>query len=564
LTTSDVQASPSSPSESVPSLNDVGIEADFDEGTLRFREVVRAFHAREDLERLGRLARRFFGARRVPPADTEWTRPVAPGTIDDLLGRRDDQLDLARAALLVAREDEPGIDGARALERLDRAAHQLKARLAAAGPEPFARLGAMNAFVFGESAYGTDAALDPRGRLRALYLPTVLEQRRGHCLGLSVLYLALGARTGMPLFGVSCPGHFFVRYDDGRGTRVNVETTARGATFPDGWYVERYKLSAQHVDRGVYLGNLAKREVLVEVLNNRANCYWDLGDATRAARDLDRVARASASFAPGHAGRGFVALQRGDLPRAVAELRKAIEVDPAYARAYLHLGDALLRAGQVDRADEALRKAVELDPASALAHTNLGRVHVRRSQVSDAIAMHLRALELDPRCHVAWNNLGVARRAAGDVREAARDFRRALALAPRFLAALENLALVSRGPGVLGVRAALARRAAIAGFEQKLARSPLDAGLHATYARFLCEVQGDALKAAYLAERACELAPDSPRAWEALALVAKRAGDTARAVKLLERAVALAPLHAGAEQPRLKGLLESTRLRRAR
>ena len=52
------------------------------------------------------------------------------------------------------------------------------------------------------------------------------------------------------------------------------------------------------------------------------------------------------------------------------------------------------------------------------------------------------------------------------------------------------------------------------------------------------------------------------RTWEALALVSRRQGDTARAVRLLERALALAPVRAGAEQPRLRALLESTRLMR--
>jgi tetratricopeptide (TPR) repeat protein len=525
-------------------------------GALHLGDLVRAFHATEDLVRLRGLLRRLV--RSGPRAREE---RIPADAVDRLLEAREEEIDVARGALLIAHEDETSLDVVRAIGQVERLARLLRERLRDAGPEPFARLAAFNTFLFDERGFTTEAAPDPAGRLSALHLAHVLRRGRGHCLGLSVLSLALGARAGLPIFGVSCPGHFFVRYDDGHGLRVNLEMTLKGASFPDGYYVERYRLSKQHVDSGLFLGNLAKREVLVEMLNNRANCYWDLGDATRAARDLDRVSRASSSFAPGFAGQGFLALQRGDLSLAMTHLRRAIEIDPSFGRAYLHLGDALLRAGQPERAAVELEKAVALDPGSALAHTNLGRVHARRGDLDAAIAAHLRAIELDPRCHVAWNNLGVSRRSAGNEAGAREAFHGALAIAPRFLAALENLALVEREAGHR-IRAAIAVRGVIRAYERRLGRTPDDAGMQAALARFLVEVGGDLDLAEARAERACSLAPESPRAWEALALVLRKRGDYARAVRLLERAVALAPIRAGAEQPRLKTLLESTRLQR--
>jgi tetratricopeptide (TPR) repeat protein len=526
-------------------------------GPLRFRAVARALHAREDLERLVLGAYRLVRPRRELAA----LREIGIVSVDRMLEASEPEIDLARGALLIAREDDPRLDLARTLEKIDRLAATLRERLALAGDDPFARLAAANDFLFEEKRFRTEATLDPALRLNDLHLASVLARRRGHCLGLSVLYLALGARAGLPLFGVALPGHFFVRWDDGRGVRCNIETTLKGASFPDSYYIDRYRLKRQHVESGLYLGNLARREVLVQVLNNRANCYWDLGNAARAARDLERVASASRSFAPGFAGQGFLALQRGDVPVAIANLKKAIEIDPAYARAHLHLGEALLRAGQFEKALESVKHAILLEPDSALAHTNLGRIEARRGDLSAAIAAHRQAIELDPGCHAAWNNLGVARRTAGDVAGAREAFKRALALAPRFLAALENLALVERSAGHR-IRAGLASKRVLAAYEGKLLRSPDDAHLHASLARFLVEVNGDLGEAQVHAERACALAPDAPRAWEALALVARKQGNPARAVKLLERALALAPVRAGAEQPRLRGLLESTRLLR--
>ncbi len=59
------------------------------------------------------------------------------------------------------------------------------------------------------------------------FLPTVLEERRGVCLGVSTLYLAIAQRIGLPLEIVTPPGHIFLRYKDGL-EEINIETTMRG------------------------------------------------------------------------------------------------------------------------------------------------------------------------------------------------------------------------------------------------------------------------------------------------------------------------------------------------
>ena len=62
---------------------------------------------------------------------------------------------------------------------------------------------------------------------RYTHLPGIMEERKGVCLGVSVLYGALAERLGIPVTFVTPPGHIFVRYQDAQGER-NVETTLRG------------------------------------------------------------------------------------------------------------------------------------------------------------------------------------------------------------------------------------------------------------------------------------------------------------------------------------------------
>lgn len=64
------------------------------------------------------------------------------------------------------------------------------------------------------------------------FLPSVMDSRQGVCLGVSIIYLALGQRLGLPLEAVTPPGHIYVRHKN-----RNIETTARGIHVPDDSYL---------------------------------------------------------------------------------------------------------------------------------------------------------------------------------------------------------------------------------------------------------------------------------------------------------------------------------------
>jgi regulator of sirC expression with transglutaminase-like and TPR domain len=59
------------------------------------------------------------------------------------------------------------------------------------------------------------------------FLPSVLDSRRGVCLGVSILYIALSQRLDLTLEMVTPPGHIYIRYKNGDQV-INIETTARG------------------------------------------------------------------------------------------------------------------------------------------------------------------------------------------------------------------------------------------------------------------------------------------------------------------------------------------------
>ena len=123
------------------------------------------------------------------------------GRFAELVRASDDVLrdHLDEATLLIAAHARPGLDVEGYRRRLDELAGQCD--------EPV--LAEVTHQVFGVEGFrGNDEDYyDPRNS----YLDEVLDRRLGIPITLSVVLLEVGRRVGLPLAGVSMPGHFLVR-----------------------------------------------------------------------------------------------------------------------------------------------------------------------------------------------------------------------------------------------------------------------------------------------------------------------------------------------------------------
>lgn len=155
---------------------------------------------------------------------------------------------------------------------LDLMALQIKAYLS---PQATAieKIQAINQFVFEEmgfrfpphSVYAKDIDL-------YTFLPSVLDSRRGVCLGVSILYLCLAQRLALPLEMITPPGHIYIRYRSA-DQEVNIETTRRGI----------------HIDSEDYLSLETRalqqrtiKEVIGLVHFNQASVFWQQEDYAQA------------------------------------------------------------------------------------------------------------------------------------------------------------------------------------------------------------------------------------------------------------------------------------------
>lgn len=187
-----------------------------------------------------------------------------------------EEIDLARALFLAEMEqDSPDARlKARSYEaNIDLMALQILARLPA-NPSSRDKIRAMNDYIFGELRFRFPPhSLWAKDIDVYTLLPSVLDSRRGVCLGVSILYLCLAQRLDLHLEAITPPGHIFVRFvDPENGEIVNIETTARGIDLPSEVYlgIETRKLQSRTL-----------REVVGLALMNQASVTWHHGDFNR-------------------------------------------------------------------------------------------------------------------------------------------------------------------------------------------------------------------------------------------------------------------------------------------
>jgi len=179
----------------------------------------------------------------------------------------------------------------------------------------------INAVVFGE--LGFEREIESTAS-RFFELSSVISGRRGSCLGLGALYLAIGERIGVPLDGILLPGHFFVR-TRGPGAH-NVELLRHGEAMPDDWYRQKY---GPWPEQGsVYAHPVSVSELAGIHWFNRGNEARVMGDLGVAETSYLRATSDFPDFAEAHASLGAVRQLRGALAEAEASYREAARLRP--------------------------------------------------------------------------------------------------------------------------------------------------------------------------------------------------------------------------------------------
>jgi regulator of sirC expression with transglutaminase-like and TPR domain len=191
-----------------------------------------------------------------------------------LVGRRveDERIDLARAALTIARTEYPTLEVDTYLERIVALSDRVRARISEWG-EPAHTIPALNAVLFEEERFRGNR--EDYYDVRNSFLNDVLDRKVGIPITLSLLYMEVGRRVGFPLFGVGMPGHFLVKHYDVEGRQVLIDPYNNGRVLtPSDCQRRLHEIYSGQISlQPEFLMAVSRRQMLTRMLNNLKNAY---------------------------------------------------------------------------------------------------------------------------------------------------------------------------------------------------------------------------------------------------------------------------------------------------
>jgi regulator of sirC expression with transglutaminase-like and TPR domain len=241
--------------------------------------------------------------------------------------RPEDALDLGRAALAIAESEYPRLDTTAYLARIDELAIAVTKHLTGAESAPHRSIAALNYVLFQKCAFrgNRDDYFDAKNS----FLNEVIDRRIGIPITLSVLYMEVARRVGLPLLGVGFPGHFLVKYQDDREEIVIDPFNGGDIRTPDslqqllaGLYGKPVALSPQLLDP------VTKRQILRRMLNNLKFIYLRQRDLVKVLAALDRMTIAEPNLAEDLRERGQVYLALEYFPQAKADFESYLRLAP--------------------------------------------------------------------------------------------------------------------------------------------------------------------------------------------------------------------------------------------
>ncbi|MFY8206733.1 MAG: SirB1 family protein [Arenimonas sp.] len=246
-----------------------------------------------------------------------------------LAGMADSELPLLETALLIARDEYPGLETAAYLSMVDSYGRRLNASLSDGLDIP-SKLTAINHFLYKELGFSGNARNyeDPRNS----YLNEVFDRRLGIPISLAVIHIAVMHRVGLPLEGISFPGHFLVRLpvDDGilvldpfnQGRPVSIEELRERVTpHLDGQPPSDSQLFQ-------ILAPASARTILMRMLRNLQTIYQHQGDHERVARSADRILKLSPDLPDALRDRGLAYAEIGYRKGADADFARYLQLRP--------------------------------------------------------------------------------------------------------------------------------------------------------------------------------------------------------------------------------------------
>jgi regulator of sirC expression with transglutaminase-like and TPR domain len=239
-------------------------------------------------------------------------------------------LDLARAALVIAKVEYPQLDPGPTLATLDELGARAEDRLATLTDARVAdRVAALNRLLFDDEGFRGNR--QHYGDFRNSMLNVVVERRTGIPISLAVVYIEVARRAGVEVFGVSFPGHFLMRVPSDAGDEsgpIILDPFDGGRRLDD--HACR-ALLRQHVSEDAafdrtLLDACTSRQILARMLNNLKRTYVELRSYPHARAVTELLLTVGSGFGSDLRDRGLIAYHLDDYSAALRDLERYLRL----------------------------------------------------------------------------------------------------------------------------------------------------------------------------------------------------------------------------------------------
>jgi serine protease Do len=205
--------------------------------------------------------------------------------LSDLFKMPEAKIDLAGAALLVARFDNEELDSDGYRQEIDRLARLVALRIPAKA-KPQAAMETLNKFLFEERGFhGSHGDYYSKSNS---YLNEVIDDREGLPITLSVLYIEIARRLKLNVVGVPLPGHFVVRHEPPGGPPQIIDVFD-GKLMSRAEAEKKVKQITGRAAQDKDFEPVTKRALIVRMLHNLINVARSEKDGDSMLRYLDGI-----------------------------------------------------------------------------------------------------------------------------------------------------------------------------------------------------------------------------------------------------------------------------------
>ena len=239
--------------------------------------------------------------------------------------RSDGRIDLARAALAVARWEYPRLDTDAYLDRLDGLARAVDGTRRSA--DDLGRLHRLREYLFVEQGFAgnRDDYYDPRNS----FLNDVLDRRQGIPITLSLVLMEVGKRLGLQIEGIGLPGHFIAGARLGDSQMLLDPFNGGALVTPEeceelvgGVLGRKVTLQAEHY------APVTGRQIVTRMLANLKGAYWRREQWDRVVGAIDRLLVLDPKAAGEWRDRGVAWSNLGEVRRGLGDWERYLTEFP--------------------------------------------------------------------------------------------------------------------------------------------------------------------------------------------------------------------------------------------